>query len=61
MQNLPSRYALARKAVRTFPRNASSARQSTNTLRRKWIASVITLGANWRGLAVRLDHQGSPL
>ena len=54
MQQLPSRYALARQAVRTFPRTASTTRTAINGHRRKWIAAVMSLGQNWRGIAVRL-------
>ncbi len=45
-----SKYQLARRAVRNFPRNSLAERRTTNYLRRQWIKAVEQLGGNWIAL-----------
>ena len=51
--------ALARQAVRLYPRTAYTDRRSVNTLRRGWIRQIVYLGDKWL-LAVPLQRKQQP-
>jgi hypothetical protein len=48
--------ALARQAVRLYPRTAYTDRRAVNTLRRGWIRQIVYLGDKWL-LAVPIQRK----
>jgi hypothetical protein len=51
--------ALARQAIRLYPRTAYTDRRAVNTLRRGWIRQIVYLGDKWL-LAVPIQRKQQP-
>lgn len=47
--------SLKRAAVRAFPRTDYTPRDTTRSLRIKWLRAVHSLGPAWRGLPIKPD------